>query len=455
MVGSVKGELHRLNQPVEANNPKQNDDATNLFGAATQAQERENIIFNYSEYKLPNLSKDVLLNSVISLLSSNMLTISERKKLIDLINQIQLDLNNGKISISIPHSISIKLLNIIPHIITLCFHKDNIFGGTKKFNYFGRTNFTQHAELLSKFLAKDIAASKIQSFLRNTHMRSQRIRRSEIPIRNKALDVGLEGEEPIGRGNHAQVYRRSKFVVKDLKDAKEIKAVREGISIICELAAEHGDLQQHNLVEERIIFDTPTHLQYTAIRMDGDATKIPRIMMESKKMTKIFARDASKAISFLNKNNIMYGNIKPENFLYKTTNRKVEFYLQDYGAIVKVKGGKIPKTLRCNTIINLNLCNAMFGYNHEYNRKIDTKCGWIQLLRNRNLSGLIFTIILFHIPQSNLRRFTESDLNIVLDELGIILPEDRILISKLCFGNEPLTIEELGKVEQIMNSIKT
>ena len=270
-------------------------------------------------------------------------------------------------------------------------------------------------------------------------------RTSKVPIRDNPLKFE---NQPIAKGNHASAYKQAGFVVKDLHEPNEIIKVKYGISIMTELAKENN-LKQHHLVEEKIIYENSnsTHLQYTAIRMTGEAIQISD---SSKKMTKKFANDASKAISFLNKNNIIYGNIKPENFLYKKTNDKVSFYLQDYGAIDKYSKDKNTKW-GSNGYINKYL------YSQPYIAKLDPTCSDIQLIKSRNLSGLIFTIYDFHNKGDDTKwELLMKDPNTMtelLNTLDIVSKKDQDLIRKLCFGDIPLTIQELSQVEQIINNI--
>lgn len=288
---------------------------------------------------------------------------------------------------------------------------------------------------------------------------------SSIPIRS--IPINVTGKIVIGRGNHAVVYANSvnsKIVIKDLKvinkeDEKEIitiKSVIKGISIIEKLAITIN-LLDHNIIEEKIIFKSDTHIQYIAMRMDGESQTVSK---EDFAITKRFALDATKSVLFFNSKSLQYGNFKPCNFLYKKLdNKNYKFYLQDFGGLYLLENNSIIGTNSFhNEAFSLIVRNLHIGQKIKYS-------SIAQLVKFGNLSGLIFTIIGFHHgcrehldrairdKYRDLELFAKflSNINIIKNPESIESANLKKLLHDVCYSPHIITEEKLSKIEEILN----
>lgn len=375
---------------------------------------------------------------------------------------------------------NVKCAQLGQHIVTNEVTSDKV----QQYEKHESSRIEQKACLKFKLSIGKMKATSVQDI----PLRTQPIR-SETVLYKKAgnQDSSFINAFPIiAKGNHAEVMRAGRFVVKDLgsEESNEIWNIKSGISIMSQFG--ETTLFKNNLLLERIIYDSALHsadssqnllslrpkmlppqLQYAAIRMEGDAvsSKIPK---HNIKIAKEFFRDATKAVLFLNANLINYGNLKPENFVYSLEklpdgSDNYTFYLQDYGKVAQFeeklidtsRGQKLlwsfEGSIGGNEYMNKALYDKMCAY--TANGRLGSfisRIGAARLLKIRNLSGLIFTCYAFHfgrIPDSFNHNFSKF-----LQELGITDIVEIGLIFNLCFctvQNLP-SPEELNKIEEIL-----
>lgn len=267
----------------------------------------------------------------------------------------------------------------------------------------------------------------------------------------------------IGEGNHAKVYKLGKYVVKDLTAVKnnlnygreldEIRSVERGIKLISSIATDDELLNNH-LVPEKVVFKSKNadHIQYMAIRMDGDAESISRKKLGNRFKniyTIKFARDAAKAVKFLNENSIWYGNFKPENFLCKKNKAGYDFYLQDYGRAEKIEKSSNLNSRCYNGYCNPQLIKLMKSNSKSTSREV--------ALKVKNFSGMMYTIMDFHFSEEfddfidEIKHAGSKKFSDFCHMLGITGDKDIFLLHKLCFGNL-LSTDEIKELEVLMSN---
>ena len=261
----------------------------------------------------------------------------------------------------------------------------------------------------------------------------------------------------LGTGHHAEVYAipGGKHVIKVLTSAEqdEIPRVRAGINIMKKFMVQK--LIENHLLPEVIIYDENNILLYSAFRMGGESQEVSD---HDYSTTKLFFKDAATAINFLSKNNILYGNPKPCNYLYiLDKSGRPRFFLQDYGSIkVGEKNDSGVKLVR----ISSNLYDNLFLVRKKlYAQYLENQNNHLVVIKHRNLAGLIFTVMGFHekISSDGINKVAAKyqdnvAFTLFLQNLGI---ETRFIqdFYRLCYGQQILDLDTLNTLEQACKNL--
>lgn len=326
---------------------------------------------------------------------------------------------------------------------------------------------------IPKHITKDGVAQETPARATNKHNHSKTsrigvlfpatFRLDEIPSRKTPIayaqdDISSPYFPQIAIGNHAEVHRAGKYFVLKVLDADEkaaIKRVTEGVAIISQI--DEKILWENNILAEKIIFASELHLQYVARRLNYGAKHL--MTRSTNAITHKFAIDATRAILFLNAKNIMYGNIKLDNWICYEYKREYNFFLQDFGGIAQLEsdafGQGFHSKISWNTVMNSDLYQL---FENGCYRQLDP----VLCLKLRNLSGLIHVIYYFHFSLristvyfSNFILYSRNNVTNLKDFLRLInITSDReiYLLNKLCFSTKAdfPTLAELTEIESIL-----